>query len=362
MSDEIKDLLFSLLEVDSPSGFEEPMMVRLMEELAPLCDEVTQTPRGNVVGVQRGTDPEAPRVAIAAHMDHVGFAVFSVDLRGFIRFRKLGGAVDRSIQGHQVKLLTEEGPITGVVGLRPGHITKPEEARQVPPIEEMYIDIGAGSAEEAASWGVRIGTPIVWNTRPVELGNGLVATAAADDRAGLAAIITVARSLRAKPPQATVYYIGTVEEEIGLRGAAVAAHGLGVDMAVAVDTCPAGWQPDVNMRDMVYEVGKGPCLQIGELSSTGFRVGSRVVGRWLTEAAGAKGLPIQTGFMHGGTDASALQQTEQGVPAVAFSIPRRYSHSPVEVLSLDDLRNLVDTLIHAIGGLRRGFSTLRVRP
>jgi endoglucanase len=86
------------------------------------------------------------------------------------------------------------------------------------------------------------------------------------------------------------------------------------------------------------------------------------VGRWLTEAAEAKGLPIQTGFMHGGTDASALQQTEQGVPAVAFSIPRRYSHSPVEVLSLDDLRNLVDTLIHAIGGLHRGFSTLRVRP
>jgi len=361
MYEELKRLLFSLLEVGSPSGFEEPMMARLMEELEPVCDEVYQTPRGNVVGVQRGTDANAPRVALAAHMDQVGFVVFSIDPKGFIRFRKLGGAVDRSIQGHQVKLLTEEGPVVGVVGLKPGHITKPEEARQVPPIEEMYIDVGARSAEECAERGVRIGTPIVWNTGPVELGNGLVATAAADDRAGLAAIITVARNLRAKPAQATVYYIGTVEEEIGLRGASVAAYDLDVDMAVAVDTCPAGLQPDVNMRDMVYEVGGGPCLQMGELSSGGFRVGSQVVRRWLMEAAEANGIPYQTGFMHGGTDASAIQQTGLGVPAVAFSIPRRYSHSPVEVLSLEDLSNLAETLTHAIGGLRRGFSTLRVQ-
>ena len=361
MYEELKRLLFSLLEVGSPSGFEEPMMARLMEELEAVCDEVYQTPRGNVVGVQRGTDADAPRVALAAHMDQVGFVVFSIDPKGFIRFRKLGGAVDRSIQGHQVKLLTEEGPVVGVVGLKPGHITKPEEARQVPPIEEMYIDVGARSAEECAERGVRIGTPIVWNTGPVELGNGLVATAAADDRAGLAAIITVARNLRAKPAQATVYYIGTVEEEIGLRGASVAAYDLDVDMAVAVDTCPAGLQPDVNMRDMVYEVGGGPCLQMGELSSGGFRVGSQVVRRWLMEAAEANGIPYQTGFMHGGTDASAIQQTGSGVPAVAFSIPRRYSHSPVEVLSLEDLSNLAETLTHAIGGLRRGFSTLRVQ-
>jgi len=362
MTEELRDLLFSLLEVGSPSGYEEPMIRRLMEELRPLCDEVTQTPRGNVVGVQRGADPHAPRVALAAHMDQVGFVVFSIDPRGFIRFRKLGGAVDRSIQGHQVRLLTEEGPVMGVVGLKPGHITRPEEARQIPPVEEMYIDIGARSADECEERGVRIGTPIVWNAGPVELGNGLVATAAADDRAGLAAIITVAKALKRMPPEATVYYIGTVEEEIGLRGAAVAAHGLGVDMAVAVDTCPAGWQPDVNMRDLVYEVGAGPCLQMGEIGGGGFRVGSQVVRRWLVEAAEANGLPYQTGFMHGGTDASAIQQTGSGIPAVAFSIPRRYSHSPVEVLSLDDLRNLTETLTHAIRGLRRGFSTLRVQP
>lgn len=229
----LKQLLFSLVEVGSPSGFEEPMMRRLVEELKPLCDEVYDTPRGNVVGVQRGTDPEAPGIALAAHTDQVGFVVFNVDERGFIWFRRVGGAVTRSIMGHQVRLLTDKGPIIGVVGIKPGHITKPEEASKVPPVEEMYIDIGADSREEVHRRGVEIGTPIVWNTTPVELGNNYIATPAADDRAGLAAIITTARNLRDKPIPATVYYVGTVEEEIGLRGAEVAVHDLDVDMAVA---------------------------------------------------------------------------------------------------------------------------------
>ena len=355
----LKQLLFSLVEIGSPSGFEEPMMRRIVEELKPLCDEVYDTPRGNVVGVQRGTDPEAPGIALAAHMDQVGFVVSNMDEKGFIRFRRVGGAVTRSIMGHQVRLLTEKGPIMGVVGIKPGHITKPEEAHKVPPIEEMYIDIGADSKEEVYSRGVEIGTPIVWNTAPVELGNNYVATAAADDRAGLAAMMTVARSLSDKPIPATVYYVGTVEEEIGLRGAEVAVHGLDVDMAVAIDTCPAGYQPDINMRDLYYEVGKGPALHIGELGSR-TRFGSQVLRRWLVGVAEENDILYQTGLMHGGTDASAMQQTRAGLAACTIGVPRRYSHSPVEVLSLDDLYNLTMILTVAIEGLTKDFSTHRI--
>lgn len=355
----LKQLLFSLVEVGSPSGFEEPMMRRLVEELKPLCDEVYDTPRGNVVGVQRGTDPEAPGIALAAHTDQVGFIVFNVDERGFIWFRRVGGAVTRSIMGHQVRLLTEEGPIIGVVGIKPGHITKPEEASKVPPVEEMYIDIGADSGEEAHRRGVEIGTPIVWNTGPVELGNNYIATPAADDRAGLAAIITTARNLRDKPIPATVYYVGTVEEEIGLRGAEVAVHDLDVDMAVAIDTCSAGYQPDVNMRDIYYEVGKGPAIHIGELGSR-TRLGSQVLRRWLIGVAEMNGIPYQTGLMHGGTDASAMQQTRAGLAVCSIGVPRRYSHSPVEVFSLDDLHNLTEIMTKAIEGLTGSFNTHRI--
>lgn len=356
---EIKKLFFELLEIDSPSGFEEPMMKKLMKELEPLCDEVYYTPRGNVVGVQHGTDPDAPKIALAAHMDQVGFIVFNINKEGFIRFRKLGGSVTRSIEGHQMKLLTDERPILGVAGIKPGHITKKEEANQVPPIEEMYIDIGTRSHEETLEKGVRIGTPIVWNNTPIELENDFIATSGADDRAGLTAIISLARRLSTVSVPSTIYYVGTVEEEIGLRGAEVALHELEVDMAVAIDTCPSGWQPDVKMRDIYYEVGMGPCLQIGELGIR-TRIGSQTIRKWLMKVAEENNLPYQTGLMHGGTDASAMQQTRSGIPSLAFSIPRRYSHSPVETLSLRDLSNLVEILYKALEGLDKNFKLRRL--
>jgi len=335
------------------------MIKTLMEELEPLCDEVFQTPRGNVVGVQVGTDPNAPKVALAAHMDQVGFIVFSIDERGFVRFRKIGGSVTGSIQGHQMKLHGKKGFVYGVVGIKPGHMTKPSEANIIPPIEQLYIDVGASTREEVYEMGIEEGTPITWNTSPLELANNFIATTAADDRAGLTAILTVAKNLKDKPIPATVYYIGTVEEEIGLRGAEVALHDLDVDMAVAVDTCPSGYQPDVKPVDIVYEIGKGPALQVAEMSRT-TRISSRIPREWIAETAERHGLPYQRGMMYGGTDASAMQQTGSGVPTVPFSIPRRYSHSPVEVLSLDDLYHLTEILTLGLSELDAGFNLLRV--
>ena len=356
---EIKELFFKLLKVHGISGFEEPMIKTLMEELKPLCDEVYQTPRGNVVGIQRGTDPDAPKVALAAHTDQVGFIVFSIDDRGFLRFRKIGGSVTGSIQGHQIKVHGKKGVVYGVAGIKPGHMTKLSEANTIPPIEQLYIDVGAKSREEAIEMGIEIGTPITWNSEPIELAHNFIATAAADDRAGLTAIITVAKNLKDKQIPATVYYIGTVEEEIGLRGAAVALYDLDADMAVAVDTCPSGYQPDVKPVDIFYEVGKGPALQVAEMSST-TRVSSRVARDWISNTANKHRLPYQKGIMYGGTDASAMQQNKSGVSAVPFSIPRRYSHSPVEVLSLDDMYNLTEILTAGLSELDRSFKLVRV--
>ena len=297
---EIKSLFFKLLSVNGVSGFEEQMIGTLMEELKPLCDEVYQTPRGNVIGVQHGTDPEAPKVALAAHTDQVGFIVFSIDDRGFLRFRKIGGSVTGSIQGHQMKIHGKKGPVMGVAGIKPGHMTKPSEANTIPPIEQLYIDVGALSREEVYDMGIEVGTPITWNTGPVELANNFVATAAADDRAGLTAIITVAKNLKDKPIPATVYYVGTVEEEIGLRGAEVALRGLGIDMAVAIDTCPSGYQPDVKPVDIVYEVGKGPALQVAEAGSRGIKISSRIPREWIAKTAEKYNFPYQRGIMYGG--------------------------------------------------------------
>jgi len=357
---ELKELFLKLVEVGAPSGFEEPMMEVMKAELKPLVDEVHDTPRGNVVGVKRGTDPKAPSVALVAHMDQVGFLVLNIDDRGFIRFRKIGGAVTRAIEGQQMRLLTRKGPIVGVVGMKPGHITKPEEANIVPPIEEMYIDIGARSRGEAVKMGVEIGTPIVWNAKPVELANDLIAGPGVDDNGGCAAVIAVARALKAEKIPATVYFVGSVEEETGLRGAGTVLYDLDVDMAVALDTFPAGYQPDVVMRDLFYEIGKGPGIHVAHVSRGETIVDHNRLRRWLVETAERNGIPYQMGVMHGGTDAMAIMQTKGGIPAITLGLPRRYSHSPVEVFDLNDLSNIVKILVAAIKGLDASFSTHRV--
>jgi len=357
---ELKDIFLRLVDVGSPSGYEEPMIRALKSELEPYVDEVYDTPRGNVVGVKRGTDKNAPSVALVAHMDQVGFAVHNIDDKGFVRFRRIGGPVTRAIQGQHVRILTEEGPVPGVVGIKPGHITTPEEASTVPHVEEMYIDVGAWSREEAEAMGVKVGTPIVSGAAPVELANRLIASPGVDDRGGVTALIGVAMALKGERLPSTVYYVGTVEEEMGLRGAAVALFDLDVDLALAIDTCAAGYQPDVPIRDIVYEVGKGPAIHVGEVNRTNVRaVNHHKVREWLVQAAEAEGIPYQSAFMHGGTDAKATAQTRGGIPSSTIGLPRRYSHSPVELFDLKDLENLVKILVAALKRLKPGFKLLR---
>ncbi|UCH57159.1 MAG: M42 family metallopeptidase [Candidatus Bathyarchaeota archaeon] len=356
---ELKEIFLRLAEIGSPCGFEEPMIDHFRSKLEPVTDRVYSTPRGNVIGIQEGTDPGAPRVALAAHMDQVGFTVFNIDERGFVRFRKVGDVANRAIQGQQVRLITEAGPVYGVVGIKPGHVTRPEEANTLPPIEEMYIDVGAWTREEAEVMGVRVGTPIVFDARPLELANDLIASPGVDDKAGLAVLIATARAMKDAAIPSTVYYIGTVEEEEGLKGAGVVLFDLDVDMAVAVDSVPSGWQPDVNMRDVVYEVGKGPAIHIGEMSRTRAWIYHRRLRRWLVEAAEAEGIPYQSGYQLGGTDASAMAQTRSGLPAITVGVPRRYAHSPVELFDLKDMASLVDILVAALKRLGPEFNLLR---
>jgi endoglucanase len=357
---DLKNLFFELVEIGAPHGFEEPMIKFFKSKLEQFVDEVYDTPRGNVIGIKKGTDASAPKVALAAHMDQVGFFVFNIDERGFIRFRKVGGPTRRTIQGQQVRLITEKGLVPGVVGIKPGHITKPEEANIVPPIGEMYIDIGGWSRGEVENMGVKIGTPIVMGARPLELANDLITSPAVDDKAGLTVLLAVAKEMEDRSIPASIYYIGTVEEEGGLRGARVALNDLNVDMAVAVDTAPSGWQPDVNMSNVVYEVGKGPAIHIGEIGSRLTWIYHNKLRNWLVNTAEELQIPYQMSHMLGGTDASAMAQTRSGIPTTTVGIPRRYSHSPVELFDLKDMEALVKILVASLGKLTSGFNLSRV--
>ena len=357
--DSILELFYRLEEVQAPSGFEEPMMRAFIDEIKLHVDDVHGTPRGNVIATQTGTDPKAPKVALVAHLDQIGFIVFNIDDTGFIRFRKIGGSVTRAIQGQHLQILTEGGPVVGVVGMKPGHITTPVEEHVIPLIEDMYIDIGATSRDEAEALGVRRGIPITYATTHVKLANDLLAAPSIDDRTGCTAIIHIAKTFAKRRTRATIYYIGSVEEEIGLRGAETCLYDIDVDMAIAVDTFPAGYQPDVNMRDLFYEVGKGPGIHVGELGER-VRIQSQQVHKWLRKTAEDHNIPHQVGIMSGGTDAMEMMQTRGGIPSATIGIPRRYSHSPVEVFSTIDLKNLIKILTEAIQGLGPGFNLTRV--
>jgi len=358
---DLKQVFYRFVEVGSPSGYEEPMITAFMNELRPYVDEVYDSSRGNVIAIQHGSDPKAPKVALAAHMDQVGFVVHNIDNMGFIRFRRIGGAVSKAIQCQHVRFITEKGPVVGVVGVKPGHVTSPQEAKTVSAIVDMYIDVGAKNRQEVEDMGIHIGIPAVIDLKPLELANNQIASPAADDRLGLTALVGVAAALKDIEIASTVYYLGTVEEEIGLRGASVVLNDLDVDMAVAVDTFPAGWQPDVKMRDILYEVGKGPAVHVGETGGGNIRViHNPKVRKWIAEAAKSENILIQTGFMHGGTDASAMAKSKGGIPTVAFGIPRKYSHSPVEVFNMNDLEGLVNTFIAALKSLDSNFKVNRV--
>ncbi len=355
----LKETFIELMAIDAPYGFEDPMINHFKKSLDPYVDKIYDTPRGNVIGVQKGSDPNAPKIALAAHMDQIGFTVFNIEPQGFIRFRKVGGATNKAIQGQQVRISTKKGKIKGVVGVKPGHVTLPSEANIIPPIQEMYIDVGAWSKKEVEEMGVRIGSPIVFNAEPLELANNLLASPAVDDKVGLVVLIALAKKLKDVEIPATVYYIGNVEEEGGLRGAKVALYNIDVDAAIAIDTAPSGWQPDVNMRDIIYEVGKGPAIHIGEMGRRGSWIYHSKLREWLTKTAENLDENYQSAFQLGGTDASAMAQTREGLPAITVGIPRRYSHSPVETFSLDDMASLIRILVSAIRGLKAGFNLFR---
>lgn len=359
MLDKLKELFVKLAEVDAPAGFEEPMMSVLKRELEPHVDNVTVDRRGNVVGVKKGIEDNTPSIALVAHMDQIGFIVSYVEARGFLRFRKLGKPVDGAIQGQHVRVLTKRGSVIGVVGLKPGHITTPEEARRIPPLEDMYIDVGVNSKEEAEALGVRVGAPIVYDAPSVTLARpGLMASRSVDNRAGCAALIKIAEKLGNVPHGCSVFFVGSVEEEMGWKGAQTATFDIDPDMAVAIDTTPAGWQPDVNMKNLVYEVGKGPVIKISEL---GGAITHPKVRRLLITTAEREGIPFQIGAeLAGISDAIVIQQSRSGIPTGALCLPRRYSHSPVEVFDLNDLRNLIKLQVAAIKSIEAGFDLNRI--
>ena len=334
---DIGALLKLFADAHGMSGFEESVAELLRKELEPLVDEVRTDAMGNVIGTRHG---EGPKVMVAAHMDEIGLAVSHVDEDGFLRVVSVGGFFDQIILGQRVIVHGRDGKtLVGVVGARPPHLMDAEERKKMVKLKEMFIDCGASNAANAAEMGAEIGSPITLDRQFAKLGNDYVTGKAFDNRAGVVMMVSALQRLQGRPLKATVHAVGTVQEEVGLKGARTSAFGLEPDVAIATDVTIPGDHPGVSKNECHVCTGKGPSITILDAGGRGV-IAPRPVVKWLRESADMGSIPYQLMVGDGGnTDATAISITRAGIPCSVISCPTRYIHSPVEVLSLRDLEN-----------------------
>ncbi len=334
---DVGELLQLFADAHGMSGFEDDVAELLRAELAPLVDEVRTDAMGNVIAVRKG---EGPKVMVAAHMDEIGLAVSHVDDEGFLRVVSVGGFFDQIILGQRVIVHGQGGrQVPGVVGARPPHLMDAEERKKMVKLKDMFVDCGARNQSDAIEMGIEIGSPITLDRQFTRLGSDCATGKAFDNRAGVAMMVSALQRLKDRPVKATVYAVGTVQEEVGLKGARTSAFGLEPDVAIATDVTIPGDHPGVSKNESHVTTGGGPSITILDAGGRGV-IAPRPVVRWLRESAEAESIPYQLMVGDGGnTDATAISISRAGVPCSVISCPARYIHSPVEVISLSDLKN-----------------------
>ncbi|MDQ7794997.1 MAG: M20/M25/M40 family metallo-hydrolase [bacterium] len=268
------------------------------------------------------------RVMLAAHMDEVGFLVTHLEKNGRLRFSTVGGIDPRVLPGLAVLVGRDRAP--GIIGLGPPHLLDRKESPAVARVDDLLIDVGCSSREEAERW-FSVGDYATFATVAGELGDGLVLAKALDDRAGCAVLLEV---LAEEYPGVELHAVFTVQEEIGLRGARVAAHAIAPEVGLVLEGTIAAEGAGREEADRVTAVGAGPVLSLMDRTS----IASREMVRVLVEVAEQAGLPYQFRRSgQGGNDAGAISLALEGVPTAAISVPCRYLHGPASVASLEDV-------------------------
>lgn len=320
------DLLTALCETPGAPGREERIRELVIREMEPHVDEISVDPMGSVVGVRRGGG--GPRLVLAAHMDELGFLVTHVDDAGFIRVVPLGGFDPKTKVAQRVIVHGRED-LLGVMGAKPIHILSDEERKQLPKPDDHYIDVGlpADRVREL----VRQGDPVTRERTLARLGD-LITCKSLDNRAGLYVMLQALRHLGDHPCE--VVAVATTQEEVGLRGARVAAQRLRPDVGLAIDITLANDGPGAKPHERVSAVGAGAAIKAYD---SGVIVPRSVIDH-LVGIAEDRGIPHQIEIMtRGGTDTRELQLAGDGALAGCVSIPTRYVHQVVETCHPDDL-------------------------
>jgi len=342
MNQETMELFKTLTELPGAPGNEHLVRQFMREELSKYADEVVQDGLGSIFGVRKGSE-NGPTVMVAGHMDEVGFMVTSITENGMIRFQTLGGWWNQVLLAQRVQIMTENGPIIGVIGSIPPHLLDEETRKRPMDVKNMLIDIGADDKEDAIKIGIRPGQPIVPICPFTPLANPKKIMAKSwDNRYGCGLAIELLKELQGEELPNTLYSGATVQEEVGLRGARTAAYMIKPDIFFALDASPAN---DMSGNKNEFgQLGKGALLRIYDRTM----VTHRGMREFILDTAESNNIKYQYFVSQGGTDAGQVHLANEGVPSAVIGICSRYIHTSASIIHVDDYLAAKELLIKLV--------------
>lgn len=339
--------LEELLNTSGPSGFEEATALCYKKYIASFADRVYTDVTGNTFGVIN--ENAEFKVMLAGHYDEIGFQVTYISDEGLLYFRNVGGIDKLTIPGIEVEILSEKhGKIPGVIGKKPIHMLTSAERDKAMELKDLWIDIGANNKKDAEKL-ITIGDPVAFRNNYERLGKYRIKSKGMDDKIGAFVIAETLRELSKRKLKVSVYCVGTVQEELGLRGATTSACGIQPDVGFAVDVGFATDTPDIDKKILgECTMGEGPLLARNADNNP-------VLGRKIRAVAKKNKIKIQekAGYRaSGGTDTAQIQMTGSGVATALISIPNRYMHTPVEICDIRDVEGSIKLLTETIANIK----------
>ncbi|WP_042459781.1 M42 family metallopeptidase [Neobacillus dielmonensis] len=344
MNEQTLKLFKTLTELPGAPGNEHLVRKFMKEQLTKYADEIIQDNLGSIFGVKRGNG-DGPKVMVAGHMDEVGFMITAITDNGMLRFQPLGGWSAQVLLAQRVQILTQNGPIIGVVGSIPPHLLDDSKKNKLPEIKDMLIDIGADDRKDAEKIGIKPGQAVLPICPFTPMANPKKIMAKAwDNRYGCGLAIELLQELQNETLPNILYSGATVQEEVGLRGAQTAANMIKPDLFFALDASPANDM--TGDKNQFGQLGKGALLRIFDRTM----VTHRGMREFVLDTAETHHIPYQYFISPGGTDAGRVHLSNEGIPSAVIGICSRYIHSHASIIHVDDYaaaKELVTKLVLA---------------
>ncbi len=344
MNDKMK-LVKELTDASGVPGFEHEIRAIIRKHMEGLaCIEEDRL--GSIICKKEGP-ADGPKIMLSGHMDEIGFMVKHITDKGFIKFQTLGGWWEQVMLAQRVTIKTRKGDVQGIIGSIPPHILDAETRNKVVKKSAMFIDVGAKDKEEAEKvFGIRPGDPIIPVSEFTVMSNpDLWMAKAFDDRLGCTMFMEVIKELQNVDHPNTVYGVGSVQEEVGLRGAKTSVHKICPDVGFALEVGVAGDMPGTESLEAYEKLGEGPVILVYDASM----IPNRGLRDFVIDVAEELDIPYQLDSMAGGgTDAGAIHVFHEGVPSLVIAVPTRYIHSHAGIINCNDYDNAIKLLTEVI--------------